>query len=311
MMDIKQEMTTYFGNRISGFVGNKYIVHISSMDIEDLRFYAKSVSLPYETLNMVEDIYVSFNTLARPKNVISVQTYSDLNITFNMDSENRIIKKLTSIFKTNHNLSTFETTRSRANILVKVEVFGHDGLKVNEYSYSNCEIFNMESYDLDASDRKFKEYKVTFTCNRISKDKTNSGYSDTKSNPAGQLLVASCPSLLDAYNKAYAKYLELLHNPVDANGKPLEVAGRFDANAYEIKGGASSVANEDALNIHLNAINQSGILNRFLEIVNRGNKCPVGMPSTLNLKNPAGATGFKLKDIIYRQIKPELVSFAM
>jgi len=285
-----QEMTTYFGNTISGFVGNKYIVTIKDSNggevYSNIRFYAKSVTLPYETLNLVDDIYVSLTTLAKPKNVLSVQTYSDLSVTFRMDSENQIIKSLASIFATNHNLAKFETTKTRAKVSVEVSIYGSDGNIKNSYSYENCEIFAMDSYDLDASDRKFKEYKVTFTCNRIG----DSGYDSTKSKPLGSIpfVKTSCSKLLDEYNLAFKKYQ---FNLRDSN----RMVGNGTAQGE--KGSTGEVVNS-GLEIHRNAINKSGILTAFKAILN--SKCPPeGMPTQLKLSNPDNATGEALKKMVY------------
>lgn len=208
-MTLRSEISTYFGKTVSGFVANKFMVEISAMNMSTLRFYVKKVSIPYETLNVSEDIYVSDVTLAKPRNITSVQTPSEISFAFRMDPENTIIKSLESLFASTHNIQTFEVTRSAKLFNITVTLYGTDHSVKYSKSFNNCSIIKMESYDLDASDRKLKEYSATFLCNRID----YSQYSSTGAS-VEVAINTSCQKLKDAYDAAKKKYTGVL------NGQP-------------------------------------------------------------------------------------------
>lgn len=200
MATIRNEISTYFGKTISGFVANKFRVDISAMNMDTLRFYVKKVSIPYETLNFSEDVYVSDVTLAKPRNVMSVQTPSEVSFTFRMDPENAIIHRLETLFASTHNVDNFEVTRSAKLFTITVTVYGTDYAVKYSTTLKNCSLVKMETYDLDSSDRKLKEYSATFLCNRIATPYAKTGAS---------LEVAvntSCQKLKDAYDAAKRKY---------------------------------------------------------------------------------------------------------
>ncbi len=200
-MGANSEISKYFSGAISGFVANRFKITISAMRFQNLRFYAKKVSLPYETLLFTEDIYVSDVTLAKPRNVLAVQTYSELGVVFRMDPENTIIKQLEGLFAATHNLSKFETTANKQLFTISLTVYGADYQIKKQYTYNNCTLFEMNSYDVDASDRKFKEYDVKFTCNRVAPN----DYAQTHSN--GQLaLKTSCAKLSNDLKAAYDRF---------------------------------------------------------------------------------------------------------
>jgi len=200
-MSARQEISTYFSGNVSAFVANKFHVKIGAMDFRYLQFYAKKISLPYETLRFVEDIYVSDVTLAKPKNVLEVQTYSEISMTFRVDPSNTIIKELETIFAGTHNLSKFETVRNNNLFTITVEVIGSAHEVKNTYTYKNCALFEMVSFDVDASDRKFKEYEVKFICNRIGVD----DYTSTKSSSRiGNL--TNCAKVAADLKRAYDRF---------------------------------------------------------------------------------------------------------
>jgi hypothetical protein len=175
------------------------------MNMETLRFYVKKVSIPYETLNFSEDVYVSATTLARPRNVISVQTPSEVSFTFRMDPENSIIKRLESLFYSTHNNNTFEVTKNPKLFTITVTLYGTDHAVKYSSTLKNCSLVKMETYDLDASDRKLKEYSTTFLCNRIGIPQ----YADTSSSKLKA--VTSCQELLNKYKAALLKYQDSLN----------------------------------------------------------------------------------------------------
>ncbi len=203
----RSEISTYFGKTVSGFVANKFRVDISAMNMETLRFYVKKVSIPYETLNFSEDIYVSATTLARPRNVISVQTPSEVSFTFRMDPENSIIKKLQSLFYSTHNNNTFEVTKNPRLFTISITLYGSDLIEKYKRILNNCSLVKMESYDLDASDRKLKEYSVTFVCNRI----RPSDYASTSTTGNATKAIISCQKLLTDYKAALAAFQDSLN----------------------------------------------------------------------------------------------------
>lgn len=208
-MTVRSEVSTYFGKSISGFVANKFVVSISGMGFGNLRFYAKRISIPFETLLFNEDVYISDVTLARPKNVIAVQTHSEINMTFRMDPENTIIKELSRLFNTTHNINTFEATGTPALFNISIAVYGgNNSLKYSE-TFENCSVVSMTSYDLDASDRKLKEYEATFLCNRVG----NKDYAGTKS--GGKIAIqTTCQEIRDNYYAAKRKYVERMNKPL-------------------------------------------------------------------------------------------------
>lgn len=215
-MSARQEISTYFSNNVSAFVANKFHVTIGSMDFKYLQFYAKKISLPYETLRFVEDIYVSDVTLAKPRNVLEVQTYSEISMTFRVDPNNTIVKELESIFAGTHNLSKFETVRNTNLFTIKVDVIGAKHEVKNTFSYANCVLFEMASFDVDASDRKFKEYEVKFICNRIGVD----DYTSTKSS-ASIGTITNCAKLAADLRRAYDRFASECNkrrNPSPVNG---------------------------------------------------------------------------------------------
>lgn len=203
-----KEMGTYFSKSVSAFVANKYKISITTMD-SSIRFYAKNVSLPYETLNTVDDIYINDVTLARPKNVLSVQTPVEITVNFRMDPTNRILAELENIFNSNHNLAKFEavkhTNGTPSNLVsIHIEVYGPKGNVVNSKTYNNCTILAMKDYTVDASDRKFKEYEVVFTSN----GNTPLQYKNTAAGGTfgGTATVTKCSTLRDAFHKALQSY---------------------------------------------------------------------------------------------------------
>lgn len=208
MSTIRSEISTYFGKTVSGFVANKFRVDISAMNMETLRFYVKNVSIPYETLNFSEDVYVSATTLARPRNVISVQTPSEISFTFRMDPENAIIKSLAGLFSSTHNIKTFEVTKNPVLFTISVTLYGTDFVEKYSKIFNNCSLVKMETYDLDASDRKLKEYSVTFLCNRI----LPSDYSSTSTTGNKARVITTCSKLLSDYQSALLCYQDLLNH---------------------------------------------------------------------------------------------------
>lgn len=159
------DISEYFGKGVSGFVGNKFRVEISALGFPKLRFYVKKCSIPFENLVFVEDIYVSDSTLAKPKNVISVQSWYDLSMTLRMDESNQIIKSLQTLFRSTHNLGKYEVSRSPTLFTVSVTVYGANYETVYSRGFSNCSIVEMNAYDVDSSDRKLKEYELKILTN--------------------------------------------------------------------------------------------------------------------------------------------------
>lgn len=208
-MTLRSEISTYFGKTVSGFVANKFKVDIAAMGMETLRFYVKKVSIPYETLNFNEDIYVSDVTLARPRNVLSVQTPSEVSFTFRMDPENAIIHRLETLFASTHNIENFEVTRTAKLFTITVTLYGTDHAVKYSTTLKNCSLVKMETYDLDASDRKLKEYSVTFLCNRIGTPYAKTG--------ASLEVNTSCQKLKDAYDAAKRKYNDKLKEQPSLN----------------------------------------------------------------------------------------------
>lgn len=226
-MSARQEISTYFSSNVSAFVANKFHVTIGSMDFKYLQFYAKKISLPYETLRFVEDIYVSDVTLAKPRNVLEVQTYSEISMTFRVDSENKIIDELEKMFSRTHNLFKFETVKNTRLFNIRVDIIGANHEIKNTYKYENCSLFEMSSFDVDASDRKFKEYEVKFTCNRIGLN----DYTSTKSSAAIRS-ITNCSKLAADLKRAYSAFYAECNsrkNPSPVNGKHMTTKGILEA----------------------------------------------------------------------------------
>jgi len=241
MSTIRSEISTYFGKTVSGFVANKFKVEIASMNMETLRFYVKKVSIPYETLNFSEDVYVSDVTLAKPRNIMSVQTPSEVSFTFRMDPENSIIKRLETLFSSTHNVDNFEVTRNPTLFTITVTLYGTDHAVKYSSTLKNCSLVKMETYDLDASDRKLKEYSATFLCNRIGIPQ----YAST----GASLEVAintTCQRIKDAYDAAKRKYNDKL------NGQP---SGEVTTNVMDY------------------ALDSSNIIPTFVTMVNNTKQC--------------------------------------
>ena len=203
-----KEMGIYFSKSVSAFVANKYKISITTMD-SSIRFYAKNVALPYETLNTVDDIYINDITLARPKNILSVQTPVEITVNFRMDPTNRILAELENIFNSNHNLAKFEAVKYREEkkshlVTVSVEVYNPSGKIVNSKTYHSCTILSMKDYTVDSSDRKFKEYEVVFTSN----GKEPLQYKNTAAGGTlgGTATVVKCSALRDEFHKALQAY---------------------------------------------------------------------------------------------------------
>lgn len=188
------EVGQYFGKSVSGFVANKFIVEMSALGFGNLRFYVKKFSIPFENLIFVEDIYVSKSTLARPKNVLAVQSYYEVTFTVRMDKDNSIIKNLERLFKATHNNTTYETVApNRASLFaLAITVFGANGSPVYHKGFDNCMIVDMSSYDVDSSDRKLKDYDIKVLTNGIP------GYSSTV-----QVKCSEYRTRLEAARKAY------------------------------------------------------------------------------------------------------------
>lgn len=266
MSTIRSEISTYFGKTVSGFVANKFKVEIASMNMETLRFYVKKVSIPYETLNFSEDIYVSATTLARPRNIISVQTPTEVSFTFRMDPENTIIKRLETLFYSTHNNNTYEVTKNPKLFTITVTLYGTDHAVKYSSTLKNCSLVKMETYDLDASDRKLKEYSATFLCNRIGIPQ----YADTSSTKLKT--VTSCQELLNKYKAALLKYQDSLNTSENTSlGLTKDDVNR-----------AFSASN--VISIYVNLLNNSGPC-RFDE------KFPIGR----QLTNP-------IRDYVYRAL---------
>lgn len=198
------EVGQYFGKSVSGFVANKFIVEMSALGFGNLRFYVKKFSIPFENLIFVEDIYVSNSTLARPKNVLAVQSYYEVTFTVRMDKDNSIIKNLERLFKATHNNTTYETVApNRASLFaLAITVFGANGSPVYHKGFDNCMIVDMSSYDVDSSDRKLKDYDIKVLTNGIQ------GYSSTNSKvPLEGNVQVKCSEYrtrLEAARKAYS-----------------------------------------------------------------------------------------------------------
>lgn len=202
------EISEYFGKGVSGFVGNKFRVEIAALGFHKLRFYVKKCAMPFENLMFVEDIYVSESTLARPKNVIAVQSWYDLSMTLRMDESNQIIKNLQSLFRSTHNLAKYETSRSPTLFTVSIVVYGANYETVYSKGFSNCSIVEMNAYDVDSSDRKLKDYEIKILTNG------NPMYSNTNSMvPLADGAKVKCTdeaakiqAALKKYRDAYNKY---------------------------------------------------------------------------------------------------------
>lgn len=229
-------VTHYFGNKISGYVANKFLLTMSGFGFGDLTYYARKVTLPYATLNTIDDIYVSDITLARPKLVTSVQTHSEIGITFRMDPENKIILALESIYGANHSLSTFEAVADNSTFTLRVAPYNSTGEEINVYNYYNCEIYEMSSYDLDNADRKLKEYDIKILCNRISNQKDGSVKSGYYSSKSANTYATNCNKLSQAITDALKKFANLC-NGVGENDR----LGRTTSGSYHTVDGPTAM----------------------------------------------------------------------
>lgn len=279
-MNSINEISNYFSANVTGFVANKYRVTISSMSMGDLRFYVKKTAFAYEKLNTVEDIYVSTSSLARPRNVLSVNTPIELSISFRMDANNRIIKDLEAIFKANHNLARFEASGNKAGLCtVTIELFDSNYSTVYSKTYTNCTIFDMKEYNVDSSSRKFADYDVTFVCNHISPNdyKSTKGTKDNKA----QTVSEPCAAVRDAWMKALKA---------------------FNAAVTSIPRMDSS---DEQRNKYIKAIDESNILPAYLAVIKaRSNGCPITDKlhlngDNLNAKKKVNAAGIPDSEIIY------------
>lgn len=264
----RSEISTYFSSRVSGFVANKFRVDIEAMNMETLRFYAKKVSIPYETLNFLEDIYVSDMTLAKPRNIISVQTPSEATFTFRMDPDNAIIKRLEALFASTHNINNFEVTRNPTLFTITVTLYGADLEEKYKSVLLNCSVAKMETYDLDASDRKLKEYSVTFLCNRVGPR----DYASTSTTGNATKAIVTCQKLLTNYKAALAKYQDSLN--------------RSDRTSL-------GLTNNDIDK----AFSDSNVIEIFYNLVNNSSTCRFNekFPVGKQLSNP-------IRDYVYRRL---------
>lgn len=259
-MTLRSQVSTYFGKTVSGFVANKFIVEMSAMNMETLKFYVKKVSIPYETLTFTEDIYVSDVTLAKPKNTLMVQTPSEISMVFRMDPENAIIKRLETIFASTHNVNTFEVAKNPILFTTSITLYGTDYKQKYANTFYNCSIVHMENYDLDMSDRKLKEYNVTILCNRIAP----SQYTSTISSAIK--METSCQELIDKFRAAMRKYKSAL----DRRDKTVSEITTNDVDR--------AFSESNVINIYVNLLNNSGPC-RWDE------KFPIGMDFTQPIKD--------------------------
>jgi len=279
MSTIRSEISTYFGKTVSGFVANKFRVDISAMNMETLRFYVKKVSIPYETLNFLEDVYVSDVTLAKPRNIMSVQTPSEITLTFRMDPENDIIKNLETLFYSTHNTRTYEVTRSAELVTVTVAVYGTDFVEKYSNTFNNCTLVKMENYDLDMSDRKLKEYSVTFLCNRISSNE----YTSTSTSGNKAKVEMNCSRLLAKYKAALVAYKDSINSS---------------------KNTSMGLTKRDIDR----AFSSSGVISVFYNLINNSAKCrfdekfPIGMELSGTIRQ------YVYDALVYNKIPPDRIS---
>lgn len=271
-MSTRNEISAYFSKNISGFVANKFIVEISGINFSPLRFYVKKISMPFETINLSEDIYVSESTLAKPKNVLSVNTTSELSLTLRMDSDNQIIKALESLYRSTHNISKFEASGRPTLVNISIRVYGDNYSEKYSKLYTNCILVKMESYDVDSSDRKLKEYSTSFICNNIGPNE----YTSTDAS-ARVARVVNCQQLLDEYRNAVNIYKVELNKTNQGNI------------SIEYMQGALSVSN---------------IIQKYINLLNNSAKCEFNEKFVIGFDIPPNTRQY-LKSVLSRNGVPD------